>query len=199
MATTAEGSPIILISTLAWHTRNLLQDARGSLMFDDTDGLADPLTGPRVTVLGRFEKTEDPGIRKRYLARHPGAELYVDFGDFAFWTLAVEEAHAVAGFGRIETLKAEEILLEASQCAELNDAEASIVTHMNDDHADAVGLYATKLLGLEEGPWQMTSIDCDGLDLSNTEQSYRLAFDTQVWTAEHARNRLIALATQARA
>lgn len=199
VATTFQGAPIILISTLAWHTQNLLEDARGSLMFDDTDGLADPLTGPRVTVLGRFEQTEAPEIRTRYLARHPGAELYVDFGDFSFWTLNTEEAHAVAGFGRIETLSAEEVLLQADQCSELSKAEAAIVQHMNDDHADAVTLYATKLLGLDDGPWHMTSIDCDGFDLSNTEQSFRLAFDAPVASADEARDRLIALARQAKA
>ncbi|MCP5084916.1 MAG: DUF2470 domain-containing protein [Alphaproteobacteria bacterium] len=199
VATTAEGAPIILISTLAWHTQNLLQDARGSLLFDDTDGLADPLTGARVTVIGKLEQTEDPEFRRRYLARHPGAELYVDFGDFSFWTLQASEAHAVAGFGRIETLSANEVLLDASQCTELSAAEVAIVEHMNADHADAVSLYAIKLLGQDAGDWQMTSVDADGADLSNAERSVRLAFQSPATTAEEARDALIQLAHQARA
>jgi len=199
VATTAEGAPIILISTLAWHTQNLLQDARGSLLFDDTDGLADPLTGARVTVMGKFEPTEDPEIRRRYLARHPGAELYVDFGDFSFWTLHADEAHAVAGFGRIETLNANEVLLDANQCTDLSAAETAIVEHMNEDHADAVNLYATKLLGQDAGDWQMTSVDADGAYLSNAERSVRLAFQSPVTTAEDARDALIQLAHRARA
>ncbi len=199
VATTVEGAPIILISTLAWHTQNLLQDARGSLLFDDTDGLADPLTGPRVTVMGKLQQTEDPEIRRRYLARHPGAELYVDFGDFSFWTLHAHEAHAVAGFGRIETLSADEVLLTKEQCAKVSSAENSIVDHMNEDHADAVNLYATELLNQDKGNWHLTSIDTDGADLSNAERTVRLAFERPVTTAEEARNALIQLAYQARA
>lgn len=199
VATTPEGAPIILISTLAWHTQNLLNDPRGSVLFDDTDGLADPLTGPRVTIMGRFEKTEDPAIRHRYLARHPGAALYVDFGDFAFWTLHATEAHAVAGFGRIETIPADEILLSTDRCTALTQAEQRIVEHMNEDHADAIGLYATQLLGQEPGPWQMTAIDMDGVDLSDTERTVRLAFPNPVSTAEEARDALIALAVKAKA
>ena len=199
VATTPEGAPIILISTLAWHTQNLLDDPRGSILFDDTDGLADPLTGPRVTIMGRFEQTKDPAIRKRYLARHPGAALYVDFGDFSFWTLHATEAHAVAGFGRIETIPAAEVLLSTDQCAALSQAEERIVEHMNDDHADAVNLYATQLLGQEPGPWQMTAIDTDGVDLSNSECSVRLALPAPVSTAEEARDALVALAAKAKA
>ncbi len=199
VATAANGAPIILISTLAWHTQNLLEDARGSLMVDDTDGLADPLTGPRVTVMGQFEKTEDPELRRRYLARHPGAALYVDFGDFAFWTLKIEGAHAVAGFGRIETLDAEEIVLTADQYAGLASAEADIVQHMNEDHGDAVALYATKLLGQADGPWEMTSLDRDGTDLANGERSVRLSFDAPVHTPDEAQATLIALVKKARA
>lgn len=199
VATAADGAPIILISTLAWHTQNLLEDARGSLLFDDTDGLADPLTGARVTVMGQFEKTEDPEIRRRYLARHPGAALYVDFGDFSFWTLKTQGAHAVAGFGRIETLAAEEIVLAAEHCAELASAEQSIVQHMNEDHADTVTLYAAKLLGQPDGSWEMTSIDADGAYLSNAERSVRLAFDAPVHNAEQARGTLVELARRARA
>ncbi|MEM1199462.1 MAG: DUF2470 domain-containing protein [Pseudomonadota bacterium] len=199
VATTPEGAPIILISTLAWHTQNLLEDARGSVLFDDTDGLADPLTGPRVTIMGEFEKTEDPAIRARYLARHPGAALYVDFGDFSFWTLQASEAHAVAGFGRIETIPANEVLLTSENCAVLIEAEHRIIEHMNEDHSDAINLYATRLLGQNPGPWQMTAIDQDGIDLSNTERSVRLAFASPVTNAQEAREALVALAAQAKA
>ncbi len=197
VATTSEGAPIVLISTLAWHTQNLLKDTRGSLLFDDTDGLADPLTGARVTVMGRFKPTKDVDVRRRYLARHPGAELYVDFGDFSFWTLRAESAHAVAGFGRIETLSADEVLLNTDFCAELTSAESRIVQHMNEDHAEAVNLYATKLLGQEPGDWQMVSIDRDGTDLANSERSVRLAFENPVTSADDARAELVRLAKQA--
>ncbi len=198
LATTGEGNPIILVSTLAWHTQNLLENNQGSLLVEDTDGLVDPLTGARVTVMGTFQKTEYPGVRQRYLARHPSAQLYVDFGDFSFWTLQIENAHAVAGFGRIETLDAAEIINPAEILEGGLETERDIVDHMNDDHSDVVELYATKLLGLEGDGWSLVSIDADGTDLSDGERVYRLPFDRPVRTADQARATLIQLVKAAR-
>lgn len=199
VSTLGDGSPIILISTLAWHTQNLLEDPRGSILFEDTDGLIDPLTGPRVTVMGTFEKIDDASVRQRYLARHPSAELYVDFGDFAFWKMTVDGAHAVAGFGRIETLDAREILAPNGTEMGSFETERDILEHMNTDHSDAISLYATKLLRAGEGTWTMTSIDPDGADLSDGERALRLPFEQEVKTAEDARATLVALAKTARA
>lgn len=99
-----DGAPLLLISRLAEHTKNLLADPRASLLFDATAGLADPLTGARVSVIGRFARSSDPADRKAFLARHPGAALYADFADFALWRMAITHAHFVAGFGRIHWL-----------------------------------------------------------------------------------------------
>src|ERR1700733_1009397 len=97
-----DASPLLLISTLAEHTKNLARDARASLLFDGTQGLDDPLTGARVTVLGELRRDPDPVSRlRRFIARHPSAALYAGFKDFALYRLAVIRAHLVAGFGRI--------------------------------------------------------------------------------------------------
>ena len=96
--------PLILVSKLAWHTQNLLADARASVLVGELPPTGDALVGPRVTVLGRFEPVEDANLRRRYLARHPQAGLYADFPDFSFWRLNPSGIHGVAGFGRIETL-----------------------------------------------------------------------------------------------
>ncbi len=106
VATDVDGAPIVLISKLAWHTQNLLADGRGSLMVAELPETGDALTGQRVTVMGRWTEASAARLRRRYLARHPQAEVYVDFGDFSFWRLTPEVIHAVAGFGRIETLSA---------------------------------------------------------------------------------------------
>lgn len=99
-------SPILLLSTMSDHSRNIAADARVSLLFDGTDGHPNPQTGPRVTVMGRAEKTGDPRLRARFLARHPGAALYADFADFSFWRVVPERAHFVGGFGRAVWLPA---------------------------------------------------------------------------------------------
>ena len=82
-----EGRPIMLLSDLAEHSKNLKQDARISLLFDATDGLEDPLAGARVTVMGRAVLTKTLTDRARYLARHPASAVYADFADFKFYSL----------------------------------------------------------------------------------------------------------------
>src|SRR5947199_35145 len=67
-------SPLLLISDLSEHAKNIKAECRVSLLFDGTPGLDDPLTGPRVTVLGEAVPIEDSRLKARYLARHPSAE-----------------------------------------------------------------------------------------------------------------------------
>lgn len=105
----AEDCPVILISTLSWHCRNLLADERASVMAAELPPDSDALTGPRVTVMGRFEQVAGDRIRASYLARHPEAEVYVDFADFGFWRMMPDKVYAVAGFGRIESFAASEV------------------------------------------------------------------------------------------
>lgn len=190
-------SPILLMSDLAEHTKAIAADNRVSLLFDGTAGLDQPLTGPRVSLLGRAVTTDDARLRARFLARHPDAALYADFGDFRFYRVALERAHLVGGFGKIRWLTAAE-LMPAPPAPALVDAENDIVAHMNGDHADAVGLYATKLLGLRGEGWRMTGIDGEGIDLRRRGVVARLALPTAVTGPEEARKVLIALVANAR-
>ena len=191
-------SPILLLSDLAEHTRAIAADPRVSLLFDGTGGLAQPLTGPRVTLLGRAEKTDDERLKRRFLRHHPDAELYAGFRDFNVYKLSLERTHLVGGFGKIRWIEPAE-LLAVPALPELAAAEEGIVTHMNDDHADAVQLYAAKLLGLAGEGWRMTGIDCEGLDLRQAGDVARLAFDQPLRAAAEARQTLIALVQRGRA
>lgn len=195
VATDARGWPLILVSTLAWHTRNLLADPRASIMVAEVPASGDALTGPRVTVIGRFAKVEGDAARRRYLARHPAAELYAGFGDFAFWRLEPEQAHAVAGFGRIETIPADEMFPSADEMAAL---EEGAVQHMNEDHGDAIQHYAGTLLGASPGGWKIAAIDTDGCDLRRGEEVLRLSFETPVYSAAALRLTLARLGAEAR-
>jgi putative heme iron utilization protein len=189
-------SPILLLSDLAEHTKAIAADDRVSLLFDGTQGLEQPLTGPRVTLVGRAERTADPLLGRRFLTRHPDAGMYAGFKDFNFYRVAVERAHLVAGFGKIRWLSAAE--LAGPVAAGLAESEEGIVRHMNDDHADAVQLYA-KLLGLAGSDWRMTGIDAEGVDLRQAGHVARLAFDTPLSAASEARKVLVALVGKARA
>lgn len=197
-AAAPDASPVLLLSGLAQHTKNLGAEPRASLLFDGTGGLDDPLTGPRVTVLGRLDRCDDSRLRARFVARHPSAALYAGFGDFALYRLAVERAHLVAGFGRIDWVAAPELLFDAAPAEALVSAEPDIVAHMNDDHAEAVELYATRLLGRRGGRWRMTGIDPEGIDLRLAGEVARLGFEAPVCDAGGARAALVRLAEAAR-
>jgi putative heme iron utilization protein len=190
-------SPILLLSDLAEHTKAMAADDRVSLLFDGTHGLDQPLTGPRVTLVGRAARTDDARLARRFLSHHPDAEMYAGFKDFHFYRVAVERAHLVAGFGNIRWLSAAE--LNAVPASGLADAEQGIVSHMNEDHADAVQLYAGKLLGLGGSDWRMTGIDAEGIDLRRSGQAVRLAFEAPLGAASEARKVLVALVGKARA
>lgn len=202
VATDSDGSPLILISRLSTHTANLEGDNRASVLLA-TAGKGDPLAHPRLTVLGRFAKVahDDPDearLRRRFLARHPKTELYAGFVDFALWRMTVESAHLNAGFARAADLTAADAMTDISAARDLLEIEASAVAHMNDDHADAVVLYATKLLGAEAGAWRVTGIDPDGVDLACGDAVLRLDFPQRVTAAGQLREVLANLAKQAR-
>jgi putative heme iron utilization protein len=202
VATAADGSPVLLISGLAIHTKNIVADPRVSLMIDERRA-GDPLEGARVMIAGRAEKITDDAalepIRRRYLSRHPSAEAFVSFPDFAFFRIAVRDVHLVAGFGRIVTLEAAKVLTDVSGADEVLATEESAVAHMNEDHMEANALYATKLLGAADGAWRITGLDPDGADLSLGDATLRLPFPERVTSALALRKTLVALVGEARA
>src|SRR5579871_3127973 len=140
-------SPILLMSDLAEHSKAIATDSRVALLFDGTAGLAQPLTGPRVTMMGRAARTDDERLKQRFLRHHPDAALYAGFGDFNFYRVTLERTHLVGGFGKIRWIAPGD-LLAVPPLADLAGGEEGIVAHMNQDHAEAVQLYAAKLLGL---------------------------------------------------
>lgn len=194
-----DASPILLISRLADHTRNLEADPRAALLFDGTVGLASPLTGARATLVGRAQRSTEPRLRARFLARHQDAATYGAFADFAFWRVSIEHVHLVAGFGRIHWLAGHEVAFDPSASATLARHEAEIVAHMNAEHAEALQLYAAKLLGRGGEGWTMTGIDAEGIDLRRAGEVARITFAAPVNDPESARAELLRLAKAARA
>jgi putative heme iron utilization protein len=201
VASAPDGAPILLISQLALHTRNILADPRVSLMLDER-APGDPLEGARIMVAGTAEQASGDvasNLRQRYLNVHPSAEVFVGFKDFVFFRIAPTAAHLVAGFGRINDLAPAQFLTDISDAAGLIDAEQGAVEHMNEDHREALNLYATRLLGAASGDWRCTGCDPDGLDLVLGTIALRLDFPQRVATASALRKVLVELANQARA
>jgi heme iron utilization protein len=201
VASHPDGSPILLISRLALHTRNLLGDARLSLMLDERVE-DDPLEGSRIMLAGLAEQAsgEDVAIlRRRYLNAHPSSEVFVNFKDFSFFRIRPTGAHLVAGFGRIVDLKPEQFLTDISDGASLLEAEQGVLDHMNADHREAMTLYATKLLGAKSADWRCTGCDPEGIDLQAGSLTLRLDFPRRIVTPAALRQVLKQLADQARA
>jgi putative heme iron utilization protein len=200
VASHPDGSPILLISRLAIHTKNLLADARVSLMLDER-AEGDPLEGSRIMLSGQAEEvgSDQAVVRHRYLNAHPTAEVFVDFKDFSFFRVRPTGTHLVAGFGRIVDLKPAQFLTDISDAGALLEAEQGAVEHMNTDHQEALGLYATRLLGAEPGDWRCTGVDPDGIDLQAGARTLRLNFPDRVTGPGELRKMLVRLAEQARA
>ncbi|MEM1343782.1 MAG: DUF2470 domain-containing protein [Pseudomonadota bacterium] len=198
IATEADGAPVFLISQLSPHFAALEADARTSLMLGSV-GKGDPLAHSRLTAIGRAERLPreaDAPTRRRFLARHPKAALYAEFTDFAFWRLHIERVQLIGGYGRAYHLEASDLAVAAAEG--LAEIEAGAVEHMNDDHLDAIQLYAA-MAGAPEAAWQMASFDAEGLDMVAADATARLWFDKPLTSAEELRPRLVALAKRARA
>jgi heme iron utilization protein len=194
-------SPILLISRLALHTKNILGDNRVSLMLDERVA-GDPLEGARIMLAGRAE--EAPGeqaetLRRRYLNAHPSAEAFVEFKDFSFFRIVPSGAHLVAGFGRIIDLKPAQFMTDISDAAGLLEAEQGAMEHMNEDHREAMNLYATRLLGAESVGWRCIGCDPDGMDMQAGGATLRLDFPERVTSGGELRKMLVRLANEARA
>jgi heme iron utilization protein len=198
VATAFDGAPLLLISKLAIHTKNVISDSRVSLMLDERKE-GDPLEGARVMLMGRAAVTTDEHDRRRYLARQPEAAMFAGFGDFAFYRIEISAAHLVAGFGRIVDLKPQDVLVDGAGAEELLAAEEGASAHMNEDHADACRLYATKLYGAPDGDWRCAGFDPEGLELQHGRTALRVPFPQRVNGGGPLRAVLVKMAEQARA
>lgn len=198
-----DGSPCFLISTMAMHTQNLASEPRSSLLVTEPDAEGDPLGAGRVTLMGQV--TVVPGaqletIRGRYLARHENASYWVDFDDFAFYRMTVEDVYFVGGFGSMGWVAAADYY--AAQIDPLADQAPAILEHMNADHGDSCLLLGQAHTGLEATAARMTAIDRLGFQLRLTTQagvrSVRIPFESEVRDSEQARAALIAMVHKAR-
>jgi putative heme iron utilization protein len=199
----AHGEPLFLISTLAMHTQNLHADPRASLLVAQPGWEGDPLAAGRVTLLGRAARLAGEAAaeaRAAYLARHPNAAYWVDFGDFALWRLAVDDLYFVGGFAAMDWLTPDDY--RAARPDPLADAAAGIVEHMNRDHADALLTFARVLARAGADEATMVGVDRLGFKLrlrgGGRVWSARLAFAREVATPQDCRAVLIEMLQEAR-
>jgi heme iron utilization protein len=201
VATDYDGSPILLLSHLAAHSRHLAADPRLSLLLS-RGGRGDPLAHARLTLVGKAEKIVDPTrrdvLRARFLNRHPKSALYADFADFAFYLVKLERAHLNGGFGRAAAFAADEMLTPVDDADELIIAEPSALSHINEEHADVASLLAQAFCRSAAGRWRATGIDPEGLDLAKDDEICRVTFPAAVTSSTQLRQVLVSLAAEAR-
>src|SRR5262249_15544347 len=138
----------------------------------------DPLTGPRVTLLGTLGKTADPRLKARFVARHPSAALYADFADFHLYRVMVTRAHFVAGFGRIHWIEAPDLVFDAGPG--LADEEESLLQQLS-EKADRLAQLAT---GRRAEGWRVTGVDPEGIDLRREAAVARIEFPAPARSAD---------------
>ncbi len=196
------GDPVFLISKLATHTQHLLTDPRASLLVHES-GAEDPLANGRATLIGRCERVQDAtAARAAFLARHPRAAYYADFGDFGFYRLVVARVRYIGGYGRMSWVEGAD--WHAAAPDPLATEAAGILRHMNEDHADALRLCARTFTRASEAEdVVMTGVDRHGFEMSVAtpagRRPARIAFASDVTTTTAARQALVAMVKDARA
>ncbi len=190
------GRPSFLISTMAMHTQNILDDSRASLLVTHPDAIRDPLGAARLTLMGkaaRVPEEEVKQVRDLYLGRYEDAKYWVDFKDFDFYRMEVVDVYYVGGFGVMGWVAAEEYA--QSEADPLADSASEIIRHMNADHAASLALLARSFgeAGVEEAA--MTSVDRLGFHLrlksGDRVHSARIPFTREVRNTKETRTVLI--------
>lgn len=187
------GRPVILISDIAEHTKNIIADPRVSLIVQPYS--PDMQINGRVTIIGQAARlTEKEALAPRYLRYHPQAEAYFAMHDFQFYRIEPLRIRYIGGFGRIHWL--EPVSYLCADCP-LAGQEDDIVAHMNADHGDNLIAYCRHVHDVETTTATMLGIDPDGFDLRADSGELRFAFATPVNDAQSARQALVALAQAA--
>lgn len=188
------GRPVILISTLAEHTKNIAADPRVSLIVQPfTEDMQD---AGRATLVGKAERlAEKDALGPRYLRYLPQAEAYFAMHDFAFYRIEPERIRFIGGFGKIHWIEAAAYLAPDNTLAEV---EAGILAHMNADHGDALFDYCRHFHGLSPEAVEMIGIDGDGFDCRADGRVLRFDFPEPIVDAAGARAALVEMVQQCR-
>jgi heme iron utilization protein len=197
--------PIVLISTIAEHTKNIISNPKVSLLV--FAGGEDLHANGRLTLIGEATQIEkdDADMMARYCRYFPESTGYLAMYDFQFYRINVMQARYIAGFGRMSWLANDEIVdvKNAEKAATIAALETSMIEHMNADHQDSMLLYCQHFYGLAPSRVTLIGVDCDGFDveavIENTIKMLRFNFETPIVDAESARAAFVALSKVARA
>ena len=206
-AMSASGEPLLLISDIAEHTRNLKADARASLLIQSTASLDDPQAGARATMMGYVFPVTRPYLDdagRRYLQQFPNSASYFDAHDFSLYQIKVSQVRFIGGFGEIYWLDGTEVIDKAAGSALDPMAQhiEGICSHMNEDHHDAMIAYAAAFAGITAESAEMIHVDGEGFDMvaisGGLHKHIRLDFPEPVATTDEVRAAMVAMVRRAR-
>lgn len=197
--------PVILISTIAEHTKNIAENPKVSLLVFAGD--EDLQANGRLTLIGEAIacNKNDADLRARYLRYMPQASSYFDMHDFSFYRIKIAQARYIAGFGKMgwiegHALHGSDLLTAPNQLA---NQETSIIEHMNTDHTESLIAYCKHFHQVDAASAQMLGIDSDGFDVQLVDhqqltQNLRFQFDQPIYDAQSARAALVAMSKAVR-
>ncbi len=191
-----QGMPTILISSIAEHTKNIIQNAHVSLVVFENEN--DLQANARLTLLAKAEQTDKQNdlMRARYLRYIPQAAQYFDMHDFSFYTLYITQARYIAGFGKMGWVEGEAMQIPSNP---LFVEEPSILAHMNADHRENLKTYCQHFHNVKTDTAEMIGIDSLGFDVrSDADVILRFNFDAPISDAQEARTALVAMAKACR-
>lgn len=193
-----EENPILLISDIAQHTRNIRSDPRVSLtVFDIRE--PDVQANPRLTLMADAIaiKEEESEVRNRYVRYFPGSEANFQAHDFGFYRLNPVRCHYIGGFGKVNWLDSDELFY-------LNpfsvDEEEYIISHMNEDHAEILRAFCNFYRNMtlpDSASVVMVGVDGEGFDLLVDGRRVRIKFRAEITDSEEVRQQLVAMAKEA--
>lgn len=197
--------PVILISSIAEHTKNILTNPKVSLLV--FEGNEDLQASSRLTLMGeaiKIASTETSpdyqNLQARYLRYFPQSASYFATHDFAFYRIAITHARFIAGFGKMGWIEGHELAGNelTSTPTILSTQETGIIEHMNADHAHSMMAYCQHFHNITAVNAEMLGIDCEGFDVKatlpdNSTKTIRFTFDQPISDAQSARVALVAL------
>lgn len=193
-AVSRQGTPIILISTLAAHTHNLAANPRACLLVGESGAASTPQAGGRVSLMGRFARVpeaDENDARARYLARVPEAKGYFGTHDFQLWEMAVDELRIIAGFGKMAWLDGSAVARDPATDL-LAEHATGAATHMNNDHAEALRKLCLDR-GCDPAGARMVGLDVLGIDLETEQDRLRFDFPHELASVDEVRTAIIRL------
>lgn len=186
------GWPLLLLSHLAKHTRNILATPTCSLTITEA-GEGDVQQQMRLTCLGQIRPLNSlaPGLAERHFRYYPDSRDYFEQLNFRFFELIPERFYCIGGFGAARWIGVEHLNRPNPLSLE---QERNLLQRLESNHtADIINRLELGTESLDDEPLCLCGIDSQGIDIRLQGRFFRLQFPTACDTPERIETALGAL------